>query len=958
MTQPGQPEHPAPPGPPDDEEAPTGILDGLGRIKVKLGVVIVAAVATAFLVNEGGRLVSMPAPARVVLATLLALSMVQVLSRGMTKPLRDMVAGAQRIAKGGYDLRVRAESRDEVGELARAFNAMAGDLAEVDRQRRELVANVSHELRTPIAALRAVLENLVDGVSEPDPQTLGTALAQTERLGRLVKQLLDLSRLESGARLIQPETVELADLCDQAVRESALGRSEVEVRCDVPDHLAVRADPDLLAQALANLLDNAVRHSPEGGTVTLAAEPNGSGVRLTVTDEGPGIPPAERTHVFERFSRLDAGRAEDLGGTGLGLAITKEIVELHDGTIQVADSRGTETGTGCRMSIELPERILMSETPPSPAPAPEPQPAKAAGAQPTPAEAAATPAPAAEPAAAVEPPTTAPATTPAPTAQPAPTGQPVPVAAQQAASQPAAAQAFGPPPGPARAPQGTTPFPPPPPNYVPPPVFPRPKLPDSPKWLTWRSAAVGLVAAIVWPFTTPGIGFLLATVAVGVAAAPALRKRLTPWTIGFAAISYGLVAVAVFRDAPWMVAPMVLAAAAFGALAVAGTGRHWLGIVKGWFSVPLAVLHLPWFLGGPMKRAFSRGKLAPAVVGTVVTVVLLLVFGSLFAAADVVFSSYVEVLWQADWLETMPARIFVFGFFALTLAAVVLVALRPVAEPKPPKFGFRLSRAVWMIPLIALNALFALFVIVQISVLFGGQRHVLETAGMTYAEYARSGFFQLVWISVFVLGIVAVVAGMLAFTGPDRWVAASLLGLLCGWTLVVLASAAQRLHLYVDMYGWSRLRAEVAATIWWLAVVFALVLTAGGIRLLRKGSADWLPRAIVALTGAGLLAFAGWNPDLRIAESSIEVRGVDRIDQSYLSGLGADAIPALDKLPEPVRSCVLREIMYSSNLHDTGDQATEWTSWNLARARGRAILEDRPVDENVTCDYSSSEYTD
>ncbi|TMR91742.1 sensor histidine kinase, partial [Nonomuraea basaltis] len=282
-------------------------LDFLGRIKVKLGIVIVLAVGTAFVVNEVGLNSGFSRDVRIAVAVVLALIMVQVLAMGMTKPLRQMASAAQTIAKGRYTLRVNATSRDEVGELARAFNAMAADLGEVDRQRRELVANVSHELRTPITGLRAVLENVVDGVSAPDPVTMRTALAQTERLGRLVAQLLDLSRLDSGVRLIESEAIELAPLIEQAVLEAALAREDVVIRPDVPGDLVVRADPDLLAQVLANLLDNAVRHSPPDGVVTVTGAAEGDGVRVVVADLGPGIPVSARGRVFERFSRLDAG---------------------------------------------------------------------------------------------------------------------------------------------------------------------------------------------------------------------------------------------------------------------------------------------------------------------------------------------------------------------------------------------------------------------------------------------------------------------------------------------------------------------------------------------------------------------------------------------------------------------------------------------------------------------------
>ncbi|WP_246080421.1 sensor histidine kinase, partial [Nonomuraea mesophila] len=332
-------------------------LDFLGRIKVKLGIVIVLAVGTAFVVNEVGIASGLSSEVRIAVAVVLALIMVQLLAMGMTKPLRQMASAAQTIAKGSYTLRVNATSRDEVGELARAFNAMAADLGEVDRQRRELVANVSHELRTPITGLRAVLENVVDGVSAPDPVTMSTALAQTERLGRLVAQLLDLSRLDSGVRLIEPEPVELARLAEQAVREASLARDDVTVRSAVPAWLGVRADPDLLAQVLSNLLDNAVRHSPPGGVVTVTGVEYGESVRLAVADPGPGIPAAARERVFERFSRLDAGRTVDGGGAGLGLSIVKEIVELHGGSIRIDDC------PGCRMVVELPGRTTMADTP-------------------------------------------------------------------------------------------------------------------------------------------------------------------------------------------------------------------------------------------------------------------------------------------------------------------------------------------------------------------------------------------------------------------------------------------------------------------------------------------------------------------------------------------------------------------------------------------------------------------
>ncbi|MEP6696102.1 MAG: ATP-binding protein [Pseudonocardiales bacterium] len=328
-------------------------LDPLRSIKVKLGVVIVGSLGIAYLSALVGITLGVPFSARVVIALLVALGIVQLLAHGMTSPLREMASAARAMVRGDYTQRVRATSRDEVGELARAFNRMATELAAVDRQRRDLVANASHELRTPITALQALLENLVDGVEQPDPNTLRVALAQTERLGRLVGQLLDLSLLESGEARVDPEPVALREFVDQALHEAELAGRDVRLTGDIaPADLTVVADPARLHQVLANLLDNASRHSPPGGLVAVVARPYAEGVRLAVCDEGPGIPAGERDRVFERFSRLDGGRATREGGAGLGLAIAREVVELHGGALRAEDN----DPAGCRMVVDLPAR--------------------------------------------------------------------------------------------------------------------------------------------------------------------------------------------------------------------------------------------------------------------------------------------------------------------------------------------------------------------------------------------------------------------------------------------------------------------------------------------------------------------------------------------------------------------------------------------------------------------------
>ena len=334
----------------------------LGRIrsiKLKLAILLVGSGGVGFAVFT---LVLGFFPLWTTVSALtVALVTSQVLAHGTTAPIRAMTAAARTMSRGDYSQRVAATSRDEVGELARAFNRMAADLEAADRQRRELIANVSHELRTPITALQAVLENLVDGLAEQDPATLRTALGQTERLTRLVTELLDLSRLDAGVEPLRRCPVKLEPFLTAAVDAASVGgdpATAVRIEVDVlPSTLEVNADEARLHQVVANLLDNAARHSPPGGRVLVRArglaslDPAvpGNGLLLEVTDEGPGIPPEERTRVFDRFSRGSTPAIARDGGTGLGLAIARWAVELHDGTISVAN-----TGPGCRIQVTLP----------------------------------------------------------------------------------------------------------------------------------------------------------------------------------------------------------------------------------------------------------------------------------------------------------------------------------------------------------------------------------------------------------------------------------------------------------------------------------------------------------------------------------------------------------------------------------------------------------------------------
>ncbi|MFE9658466.1 ATP-binding protein [Streptomyces sp. NPDC005955] len=357
-------------------------------IKTKLGTLVVVSV----FITTGLLMIAVRTATELrfitVFSVIATLLITQFVAHSLTSPLDEMNTVARSISHGDYTRRVRGHDRgDELGDLATTINRMADDLEAQDRQRKELVANVSHELRTPIAGLRAVLENVVDGVSAADPETMRTALKQTERLGRLVETLLDLSRLDNGVVPLKARRFEVWPYLSGVLKEanmvsSARGgiasgsgshtRTDVHLHLDVwPPELTAHADPERIHQVVANLIDNAVKHSPPHGRVTVRAR-RGTGpesLTLEVTDEGPGIPESEWHRVFERFNRgpytdpaagpastaqaapagkPPGGQGSD-GGTGLGLAIARWAVELHRGRIGVAES-----SRGCRIQVLLP----------------------------------------------------------------------------------------------------------------------------------------------------------------------------------------------------------------------------------------------------------------------------------------------------------------------------------------------------------------------------------------------------------------------------------------------------------------------------------------------------------------------------------------------------------------------------------------------------------------------------
>ncbi|HEU4568351.1 MAG TPA: DUF4153 domain-containing protein [Marmoricola sp.] len=327
-------------------------------IKVKLGLLVAVSVTVAAVLATAGA-GSVPALLSIPVTIALALAVTQLLASGMTAPLRQMTVAARRMAAGDYAVRVQATAADEVGEAARAFNRMAAELAGVDRQRRDLVATVSHELRTPLAGLVALLENIADGVTPTDAEHVATARDQAERLSGLVQDLLDLSRVDAGVLPLEKEPVDLVALVDAAVAGQATSTRGVRFASSLPAGLTVDADPRRLHQLLANLLDNAARHSPAGGTVRIRGGRDAGRVWVEVADDGPGVAPQDRDRIFERYGTGDPHG----GGTGLGLAIARWVADLHGGGIALQDQ---PPGTpGAVFHVDLPDGAPPQPLPPS-----------------------------------------------------------------------------------------------------------------------------------------------------------------------------------------------------------------------------------------------------------------------------------------------------------------------------------------------------------------------------------------------------------------------------------------------------------------------------------------------------------------------------------------------------------------------------------------------------------------
>ncbi|MFD5893251.1 DUF4153 domain-containing protein [Streptomyces sp. NPDC060366] len=455
----------------------------------------------------------------------------------------------------------------------------------------------------------------------------------------------------------------------------------------------------------------------------------------------------------------------------------------------------------------------------------------------------------------------------------------------------------------------------------------------------WCVVVTGLLSGLL---LGDGLGLNLLIVAVPAAfaayfAAREAGRRPRPWTLVWAIGGVALLSVPALRDAGWPTFLAMASALGLGSLALHGC-RTWLGVVLG----PLGLFGslgtgLFWGVRGVRERAEgSRGRWAPVLRTAAVAVVLLIVFGALFASADAAFADLLGGLTPDVSVADGPWRtlLFVVGVVGALAAAHTAAAPlhwdRITVKPGAPR-----ARVEWALPLIVLNLLFAVFIAVQLTVLFGGYDKVLSETGLTYSEYATQGFWQLLGATLLTLLVIGLARRWAPRDGAgDRTLVNAVLGVLCVLTLVVVASALRRMDLYVDAYGLTRLRVSVAAMELWLGLVIVLIMAAGAF------GGRWLPRAVAVSGAAGVLIFGLISPDALVAERNVErYRSSDKIDINYFQQLSADAVPALDTLPEPLRSCALEGIE-----RDLGDADEPWyaTSWGESRARD--ILGDRPID--------------
>jgi hypothetical protein len=447
----------------------------------------------------------------------------------------------------------------------------------------------------------------------------------------------------------------------------------------------------------------------------------------------------------------------------------------------------------------------------------------------------------------------------------------------------------------------------------------------------------GVAGALVLPVDRPGVGWLLSGLAVAAAVFVADRRSRAadepgPFTwrsAGWALLALALLAVGAVRASGWLFVLCVLAAVVTGSLAVVGE-RTVNSVLYDMLALPVEALRaIPWVGRGAGRFTARRDGVARRIALAVLAAAALVgVFVPLLASADAAFAAVVDAMIPDLGVTTLVRWCAVFAVVTSVVAGACYFLAAPprrASADRPQRSRYGLE---WTVPLAVLVLVFSVFVGVRLVVLFGGTEYVLRTSGLTAAQYARGGFWQLCAVTVLTLAIVlAALRWAPDATRGDRLRQRLLLGTSSALTLVLVGSALSRMWTYQQAYGFTVLRLLVEVCELWFGAVFVCVLAS-----LVKLRSAWLPRAAIGTAAAALFVLAVLDPERLIADANLDRAAAGKtLDDHYLTRFSADVVPVVSaRLPEPLRTCVLRQVLRN-------DSPDGWPAWNLSRSAARDV---------------------